>query len=292
MAASSQLRREFWRAFRDYMAGVSAIGCSSPSSDGWMWHVAHVSSGYLASLLNVRLGQIGVRFRLAGPEADTVFSFLESHRHDVDDALEPRPTWRRGEGSSHVIEVLTGADVSARDSWPAHMSWLRTELEAFQAALWPHVGRVPPAAGRRHWNEELFLSELSAWNPGCLVPATAILATAQQRVEAIQWGSGGRTGSFTPTVWHGGIPHQLVSVRTDGTFQLLFSRLRETPPFADRAGRLELLRRVNEVRHLRLGEEVLGQRPGLPLAMLGDAEVRAQFTGLLGWFSAAVTRGG
>lgn len=284
------LRHQFWQEFKLYMADAS-IGCSRPSNDGWMWHAADLSSGYLASLVNVRLGQIGVRFRLNGPNADTVFSFLESRRPQVDTALETPPTWRRGEGSSHVIEILHSADISARAAWPEHMTWLRSQLEGFQSALWPFVGRVPPAGGRRPWDERRFFDKLAKWNPSGTGPAATILESARQQGDAIHWGSGGQIGSFAPSVPRQGVAHQLVSVKTDGTFQLLFTRLGESPPFSDRAHRAEVLRRVNQVRYLLLPEASIGRRPSVPLAVLGEPEVCLQLCEVLGWFRDIVKGG-
>ena len=292
LVTAPNLRHEFWQQFKSYMAGASGIGCSRPSYDGWMWHAADLSSGYLASLVNVRLGQIGVRFRLNGLNADTVFSFLESQRTAVDASLLGAPAWRSGEGSSHVIEVLTGADISVREEWPAQMAWLRTELESFQAALWPFVGRVPPGAGRRQWDEQLFFGDLTAWNPGCVAPARLILEEARRRGEAVQWGSGAQAGSFSPSIPLKGVAHQLVSARTDGTFQLLFTRLRESAPFAARERRLELLARVNQVGHLHLPEATIDQRPSVPLAVLSGSGVCEQFVELMSRFHDTVLRDG
>lgn len=283
-----QLRREFWQAFKLHMSEVSSIGCSRVSSDGWMWHAADLSSGYLASLLNVRLGEIGVRFRLNEPNADTVFSFLQTRKPEIDSAVEPEPAWRSGDGGSHVIEVMRRADIAERTAWPEQMTWLTRQLEGFQCALWPLVGRVPPKRERRLWDEELFFRELSSWNPTSLEPATVLLRWAQKRGEGIRWGRGGQSGSFTPTVSRQGVANQLATVRTDGTLHLLFARLKDSPLYADRARRLELLAEVNRVRHFELPDETVDQRPAVPLAVLSDVEACRQFVGLLDWFHDSV----
>ncbi len=41
------------------------------------------------------------------------------------------------------------------------MAWLRRQLEVFQRALWPFVGRVPPTGARRQWDEPSFFGELA-----------------------------------------------------------------------------------------------------------------------------------
>jgi hypothetical protein len=283
-----QLRREFWQAFKQHAEETSSIGCSRVSSDGWMWHAADLSSGYLASILNVRVREMGVRYRLNETNADTVFSFLQAHRPEIDAAFETPPSWRPGDGGSHVIEAMCPADVDDRVAWPEHMGWLMRQLEAFRRVLWPLVGRVPPPRERRLWDEPLFFRELSAWNPAGVGPATAILHWAQSRGDPLQWGRGGQCGSFTPVVARQGIAYQLVSVRTDGTLQLLFARLKDSQLFADRARRLELLAQVNRVRHVCLPAEAVDQRPSVPLAMFGDPEAGAQLIALLDAFHAGV----
>jgi hypothetical protein len=286
-----RLRLEFWQAFKRHMEETSGIGCSRASSDGWMWHAADLSSGYLASILNVRAGEMGVRFRLNETNADTAFSFLQAHRPEIDAAFETPLAWRPGDGGSHVVEVMRPADIADRTAWPEQMGWLMRQLEAFQRALWPLVGRVPPARERRLWDEPLFFRELSAWNPGGLGPATAILRWAQRLGDPLQWGRGGQSGSFTPTVVRQGVAYQLVSVRTDGTLQLLFARLKDSQLFADRARRLELLVEVNRVRHLCLPAETVDQRPAVPLALFADPDAGAQLIALLDAFHAGVKTG-
>jgi len=288
---ASQLRREFWQAFKQRAEETSNIGCSRVSSDGWLWHAADLSSGYLASILNVRVGEMGVRYRLNETNADTVFSFLQAHQPEIDAAFEAPLAWRPGDGGSHVMEAMRRTDIGERATWPEQMGWLMRQLEAFQRALWPLVGRVPPARERRLWDEPLFFRELSAWNPDGLGPATAILRWAQRRGDPLQWGRGGQSGSFTPTVARQGIAYQLVSVRTDGTIQLLFARLKDSQLFADRARRLELLAEVNRVRHLCLPAEAVDQRPAVPLAMFGDPDASAQLIALLDAFHDGVKAG-
>jgi hypothetical protein len=270
------------------MGEGSGIGCSRVSADGWMWHTADLSSGYLASILNVRRGEIGVRFRLNETNADTVHAFLETRRPEIDGALGPSSSWRSGDGGSHVIEVMRGADIGDRAAWPEQMAWLTQQLEAFQRTLWRLVGRVPPTGERRLWDKALFFRELASWNPTSVPPATVLLGWAQRRGDGIQWGRGGQSGSFTPTVSRQGVAYQLATVRTDGTLHLLFARLKDSSLYADRARRLELLARVNAVRYLALPDATVDQRPAVPLAALTDAAACTGFVGLLDWFHDAV----
>lgn len=137
----------------------------------------------------------------------------------------------------------------------------------------------------------LFFRELSVWNTACLGPATAILRWVQRRGDPLQWGRGGRSGSFTPTVVRQGVAYELASVRTDGTLQLLFARLKDSQLLADRARRLELLAEVNRGRHLCLPAETVDQRPSVPLAVFDDPDAGAQLIALLDAFHAGVKAG-
>jgi len=112
-----------------------------------------------------------------------------------------------------------------------------------------------------------------------------------RRGDGIQWCRGGQSGSFTPTVLRQGVAYQLATVRTDGTLHLLFARLKDSPLYADRAHRLELLAHVNRLRHFALPDETVDQRPAVPLAVLSDAEACRELVGVLDWFrDAAQTR--
>jgi Domain of unknown function (DUF4268) len=283
-----QLRLEFWRTFKLYMSNASTIGCSRATSDGWMWHSADLSSGYLASLVNARRGDIGVRFRLNGMNADTVYSFLRSRKEEIDAALGVALAWRSGDRGSHVIEAMHAADISEHAAWPEHMAWLRDRLEGFRETLWPLVGRVPPPHRRRVWNEELFFHELSEWNSTGLIPAKELLRDARRRGDGVHWGRGGQSGSFAPTISRHGVAYQLVSVRTDGTLQFLLSRLKESPIFENRSRRLELLARVNEVQCVHFPDQSIDRRPAMPLGLLTDSSAAAEFAKLMDWFRDAV----
>lgn len=288
-AGTPQLRRDFWQAFKTLMETTSDIGCSRVSSDGWLWHSAGLSAGYLASIVNVRERELCVWFRVNEANADTVFSYLQSRRAEVDDAFVEAPTWRPGGGSSHVIEVRRrDADIRERSAWPEYMAWLQSRLETFQGTLWPLVGRVPPMGERKQWDEELFFAELRRWNPACLAPARLLLRWASDRGEEVQWGKGGQSGSFTPAVVHHGVAYRLVSARTDGTVVLPLNRLKDTPLFEEREQRLELLEQVNRMRHLRLPETTLDGRPTVPLALFSDPVAAGQLVELLDWFRGRV----
>jgi len=282
-----ELRRAFWHGFKRHLEGASSVRSARVSTDGWMWHNADLTTGNLLSMLRVRLGEIGVKYTLNDADANTVFLHLLAHRHEVGSVFDTPPEWRAGRASgdgSNVIEVRKAVRSYDRQEWPEHFRWLQRELETFHLALWPLVGRVPPKGDTRQWDEGLFMRELGVWNPVTVSPAKAILESALARGAVINWGRGRQCGSFAPTIVHRGSSYQLVSVRTDGTFALLFTQLKKSPLFAPKAKRLELLQRLNRVKCFDLPEGVVDLRPSLPLAVLADEGARGQFLDMLAWF--------
>ncbi len=287
-ANPQELRRDFWQSFKDYMQESSSVRCARVTTDGWMWHRTDLSTGNLLSMIRIRLGEIGVKYTLNDMDAETVFSFLLAHRETVDAAFERALTWRPGGADSQVIEIRRPADLTARQTWAEHFSWLRRQLETFHLALWSLVGRLPPRGERRQWEAGSFMREAQRWNPASVQPAKAILEWSLAHRAAATWGRGGRCGSFTPTIPHCGFPYQLVSVRTDGTFASLFTQLKNSPLFWGEAQRRDVVRRLNCVGPLALPEAVVSLRPSLPLAVLADGPALAQFLEVLDWFEDVV----
>jgi len=286
-----ELRREFWQGFKRYLEGASSVRCARVTSDGWMWHNADLTTGNLLSMLRLRLGEIGVKYTLNDADTDTVISYLLAHRKEVDTVFDVAPEWRAGGDGSAVIEVRRAVQSCEPQVWPEHFRWLQRQLETFNLALWPLLGRVPPKGDTRQWDEGSFMHEVRAWNPASAGPARAILDWSLAHNAVVSWGRGRRCGSLTPTICRGGFSYQLVSARTDGTFALLFTHLKKSPLFEQRARRLELLERLNRVKFLALPDTVVDFRPSLPLAMLADDAACAQFLDVLGWFRDSVRSG-
>lgn len=289
-ASVAQLRQKFWRSFKRYMEDSSSVRCARATTDGWMWHNADLTTGNLLSMIRVRLGEIGVKYTLNDADANTVFSFLRAHPQELDAGFEQAPTWRPGGANSHVIEIRRPGDLLDFEAWPEQFGWFRRQLETFQLALWSLVGRLPPGGERQQWDQTSFLRELCTWNPASLGVANAILDWALTHGAIVSWGSGRQCGSFSPTVPHGGFPHQFVSIRTDGTVVLLFRQLRNSPVFYERNRRLDALERLNRVGHFALPETVVDLRPSVPLTVLADDRACTQFLQVLDWFEDTVRR--
>jgi hypothetical protein len=291
-ACGPLVRREFWTGFKWYMEAHSCVNCARVTTDGWMWHNTDLTTGNFLSFVRARLGDIGVKYTLNDSNAETVYTFIRRHRRQIEAAFDIRLEWRGGgDDGSGIIEARRPMGSFQKESWSAHYVWLQRQLETFRQSLLPLVGRIPPKGETSSWNESLFMRELEMWNPACLLPARRLLDWATPPDASATWGRGHACGSFAETVCRNGVVYQLASLRTDGTFSLLFTQLKRTPLFEDRGSRLTLLERVNAVPGIHFGESVVDSRPSLPLAILADESVCSAFIGVLDWFKSSVRAG-
>lgn len=269
------MRLEFWRAFKDYMAGRSRVRCATATSEDWMNHGADLNGGSLFSVQRTRLREIGVQFALDDATAETIYSYLESRRPEIDAAFPEGLRWHDPAGRrTSLIEIRRSADTSEPRAWPDHFAWLHELLERFQDVLWPIVGRVPAVGEPRRWDEVSFFMELRHLNPTSVEPAEALLHWARHHTPNIYWGHGRQTGSCTPRLTIRGTHYQLFTFATGGTLTLRFIDLKKTEPF-DRADlRLKIVQSLNEARFLALPPTVIDHRSALPLPLFADREVR------------------
>lgn len=283
-----RLRREFWSAFRNHVGQKDGVKCGRASSDSWMHHNGHLNGGTLFTMVRVRQGAIATQFALDDITASTIFSFLKAHRADIDSAFSGVPQWRTAGVRTHEIEVRTEADLTSRCDWSRYFAWFVEQLEAFQTALWPLVGRVPPAGDNRPWDEESFFAELGLHTPSAVAPARELLRWSQVNMSLVQWGRGKRFGSFVPTVRRQGRLHNAVSVWTNGTVVLRFADLKRESPFCDASLRAEFLHRLNRVPHFSLPRDAVDLLPSIPLPILAEAGSLTRFLDALDWFVQAV----
>ena len=285
---TSRLRREFWTAFREHATDVGIVNCGRASSDSWMHHNGHLNGGTLFTMVRVRQGEIVTQFALDGITASTIYSFLEAHRRDVDAAFSEAAQWRTAGVRTHEIEVRKPADIADKQEWPRHFDWFVRQLGAFQHALWPLVGRLPPTGNSREWSEPSFFAELDAHTPSAVAPARELLSWSQANMPVIDWGHGKRFGSFVPRVRRQGRLYGAVSVWTSGAVILRFADLKNEWPFCEASLRLELLERLNRVPHFSLPPEAIDSLPAIPLPILAAPGSLARFLDALAWFAGVV----
>jgi hypothetical protein len=161
------------------------------------------------------------------------------------------------------------------------------------STLVPTVGQTPeaqqrkssPIAARRQWNESSFFQALHSTRTAPEVEAACrILEWARGHMTQIWWGKRQRTGSFVPTVHHDDIDHQLFAVYTYGTVELYFQWYQLKLPFDAEAKRLDLLGRLNAIDGIAIPTDAITRRPGIPLAVLAEAQRVTEFLGVFEWF--------
>jgi hypothetical protein len=145
--------------------------------------------------------------------------------------------------------------------------------------------KAGPIGARRQWDEPSFFQALQSTRtaPEGEV-ARQLLDWARPHVTQIWWGKGQRMGSFVPTVHHNGTDHQLFAVWTYGTVELYFQWYQTKPPFEAEAKRLELLRRLNAIDGVSIPPDAITRRPGIPLALLAEAQRVPEFLSVFAWF--------
>jgi hypothetical protein len=286
--ATSRLRFEFWTAFREHATKVGIVRCGRASSDSWMHHNGHLNGGTLFTMVRVRQGEIVTQFALDGMTASTIYSFLKSHHREVDAAFSEVAQWRTAGIRTHEIEVRRHADIADKQEWPQHFDWFVRQLAAFQHALWPLVGRLPPTGTSRQWNEHSFFAELEAHTPPAVIPAREVLRWSQANMPLIDWGCGKRFGSFVPKARRQGRLYAAVSLWTSGAMVLRFADLKKEWPFCEASLRLDLLERFNRVPHLSLPPEAIDSLPAIPLPILAEPGSLARFLDALAWFLGVV----
>jgi hypothetical protein len=283
-----RLRLEFWRAFKESMAGRTAVTCGRASQETWMHHDARLNCGRLFSMIRTRDGEIGSQFALDDLTARTVYALLSDHRPEIDEAFGRPLAWRKVSERMHEVEVRRAADLERRDGWPELFAWLADNLDGLAHALGPFVGRSIPVAHKGDWDEASFFEALDRHNPDALGPARQLLEWGRASLPHLYWGHGKQYGSFMPAIFRSGLEQTIVSVWTDGLFCLRFQALARTPTFESEAMRAELLERFNEVPRFDLPAGVLDKYPGLPLRLLDDPAGMRAFLSALDWFVAVV----
>jgi len=137
----------------------------------------------------------------------------------------------------------------------------------------------------KQWDEPSFIDELELRRGADeATVAKRILKWAKEKMPSIWWGRGKRSGGFIPGVNHKGNWHQLIEVWTYGSVELQFQYMKsKSPPFDTDAGRLELLRRCNEITGVDIPEDAINRRPSISLSVLEENTALEQFLDTLDW---------
>lgn len=122
---------------------------------------------------------------------------------------------------------------------------------------------------RRRWDEQSIFAELNERRGD---DDTRVARDLFDWVAARGWrptfGTGKVDGSWVPVLEAVGREHYPIALYTYGSIEIQFQHLRARPPFDDEQVRLELLRRINEIPGVSIGEDKVSKRPRIGLNQL------------------------
>ena len=135
----------------------------------------------------------------------------------------------------------------------------------------------------RKWDEPSFFEDLKA-RRGTKEAQVArdILEWARINMPRFAWGSGKIDGSFIPILDHEGTSYYPIVLYTYGRVEIQFQHMRR--PFDDKAKRLELLHRLNEIDGIDIPEEKITKRPSIPFSTLHSEDTLERFLGTFDWY--------
>jgi hypothetical protein len=90
-----------------------------------------------------------------------------------------------------------------------------------------------------------------------------------------------------PVLQAAGREHYPIALYSNGWIEIQFQHLRVRPPFDDEQVRVELLRQVNEIPGVSIGEEKVSKRPRIGLVQLADPAALEAFKRVLEWVERA-----
>jgi hypothetical protein len=162
------------------------------------------------------------------------------------------------------------------------------------------VGRTEQAqqrkesrAGVRQWDEPSFFAALDErGDQRATAVARKLLHWGQERADEIWWGKGKKAPSFVPVVKVP--PNDFYPINVSAGYTTPFVEIgfghMAVPPFADEAGRRELLGRLRAIPGIDIPEDRVNRYPTVPLVQLAEGERLRQFIDVLDWGTGQVRR--
>ncbi len=131
--------------------------------------------------------------------------------------------------------------------------------------------------GGPQWTEERFFEHLASEHPEEEVRAAReILAWGRKGATRFAFGRGKSSGSITPIYNLDGVDHQIFTIWSSGTLEVLFYWYRYKKPFKEDEACLRLLEKLNEIPGVSLPPDAVRKRPNLPLSLFTKQQARKQ----------------
>ncbi len=135
--------------------------------------------------------------------------------------------------------------------------------------------------------DERFIEQLTDLQGPEVATATHLILDAWEAMGGtLLYGAGGETSCF---LMARGRDHELgniwpATIYPSGKFEIVFQHLSIRTPFDDLTLREELRQRLNQLPGVEIAAAKIALRPGFPLAILADPQVRDALIGHLAWF--------
>ncbi|MFL5864041.1 MAG: hypothetical protein ACJ780_25260 [Solirubrobacteraceae bacterium] len=145
---------------------------------------------------------------------------------------------------------------------------------------------------RRVWDEDSLFAELQhKRGPEEARVARDLYDWTVARGWTPKFGAGKQDGSWTPVLTANGVQHTPIALYTNGRIEVQFKYLKARAPFDNDGIRVELLRRVNEIRGVALASDTIDKTPSIQLALLAATNASPeQLKRVLDWLEAEANR--
>jgi hypothetical protein len=137
---------------------------------------------------------------------------------------------------------------------------------------------------RRDWDEDLFLKDLQERAGEDAVKfARHFLEWVKPKTDRISYGHG-QTPIMIPLIERGGRAYGLFRLASNGTFRVLFYKIRKQEPFTAEAKCFELLKQLNEIPSVSIPQTAIEGMPAIALSAIQTETGFAQMTKVFEWF--------
>jgi CBS domain-containing protein len=201
----------------------------------------------------------------------------------------------------HFRRPLTEKD---REILTAHRNWLQMKARTFEAkkAVKVAPAKLAPAreeekaksakkrAAGRKWDEPSFFAALKEGHTAReSAAARRIFDWVTDSTLSIRWGRGREGGSFSATFGDAHGP-AVLRVWTSGWVTIAFLYLKSLPPYDDEKMRLELLRRLNEIRRVEIDPSEIVKDTSVRLSIFADEAKLQQLLDAMDWVVEEIER--
>ena len=142
LSEAKQLQLSWWTAFREALVASNLVGSTqSPRAQYW-YNVALGRAGIvLSNTANTYDGRIGVRVYLHTRRGgDSAFEQLSADREAIEREIGQPLQWNPNpENKDRIIAIYHDVDLSDRELWARHISWMVTMTERFHKTFGPRV---------------------------------------------------------------------------------------------------------------------------------------------------------